>query len=110
MYFNKNLCFRSAKTLSYSMGHEFVHVSQFAELKGFSSTILDYVSPGGGSLYDLLDSFAYSYETSIGNNTPLNSFSKEILKELHTHFSDIIPKINYIYYPWTIKASYKYPF
>ena len=57
MYFNKNLCFRSAKTLFYTMGHEFVHVSQFAALEGLPTWV--YYSM---EFYEMLDYYAYGYE------------------------------------------------
>ena len=53
VYFNKNLAFISAKRLFFTMGHEFVHVSQFASLAGQSSGLL---SQSG--FLDLLETFA----------------------------------------------------
>ncbi|WP_158602528.1 hypothetical protein [Proteiniphilum sp. X52] len=34
VHFNGNIAFSSAKQLFYSMGHEFIHVSQYAALMG----------------------------------------------------------------------------
>lgn len=57
VYFNMNLCFKSSKSLYYSMGHEFVHVSQFAALKGLPTWVY-YCK----EFYNMLDYYAYGFE------------------------------------------------
>ncbi len=102
VYFNKNLAFSSAKQLFFTMGHELVHVSQFAALAGQHSRI---ITP---DFLDMLDFHAYSYQNSIGG-LQLNSYTKEELlrwSSLYPQFSDM----NYINFPWTSNHSFQYPF
>ncbi len=102
VYFNKNLAFSSAKQLFFTMGHEFVHVSQFAALASQQYSLL---TP---DFLDMLDFHAYSYQNSIGG-LQLNSYTKEELlrwSSLYPQFSDM----NYINFPWTSNHSFQYPF
>ena len=59
MYFNKDLCFRSAEELFFAMGHEFVHVSQFAYLGSIKYPVSEYRMFGLGKI---MDHWAYNYE------------------------------------------------
>lgn len=63
MFFNKNLAFRSAKELYYTMVHEFNHVSQHAILKG-----LNYSDFGGSLFRQLKEYTAYSHSASLGSS------------------------------------------
>ena len=102
VYFNKNLAFSSAKDLFYSMGHEFVHVSQFAALAGQSTSILT------SSFYNMLDFHAYSYQNTLGG-VRYNSFTRaEIMNWMNNypHFN----AMNWINFPWTANHLFKFPF
>ncbi|HOK36256.1 MAG TPA: hypothetical protein PK642_02590 [Paludibacteraceae bacterium] len=102
VYFNKNLAFSSAKQLFFTMGHEFVHVSQFAALAGQRASILtqDFI--------DMLDFHAYSYQNSIGG-LQLNSYTREEILHWSTTYSQF-NSMNYINFPWSFNHSYIYPF
>jgi hypothetical protein len=103
VYFNKDIAFKSAKSLFFAMGHEFVHVSQFAALAGQSKTILQ-----NPDFINMLDYHAYSYESSIGG-TILNSFSKTEILNWQQQFLQF-NAMNYINFSWTFKHSFIYPF
>ncbi len=102
VYFNKNLAFSTAKQLFFTLGHEFVHVSQFAALAGQSSSIL---TP---DFLDMLDFHAYSYQNSIGG-LQFNSFTREDILRWSTSYSQF-SSMNYINFPWTSNHSFIYPF
>ena len=112
VYFNKDICFRSAQELYWTMAHELVHVSQYAALAGQPSSILDYISPSGADWNYIMDYYAYSYELSIGNTNLqyMSSFSKDITNEFFLRFPDVIPKLHYVNYPWTQNTHFVYPF
>ena len=102
VYFNKALAFSSAKQLFFAMGHEFIHVSQFAALAGQSASILtpDFIT--------MLEFHAYSYQNSLGG-VQFNSFTRdEIIR-----WSTAYPQFNsmgYLNFPWTFNHSFVYPF
>ncbi len=103
VYFNKNLAFRSAKQLFFTMGHELVHVSQFAALADQPATLVR-----NPDFLDVLDFHAYSYQHSLGG-LQLNSYTRaEILhwSTTYSHFNSM----NYINFPWTLNHSFIYPF
>jgi len=102
VYFNKNLAFSSAKQLFFTMGHELVHVSQFAALAGHSRTILTQ------DFYDMLDFHAYSYQNSIGG-LQLNSFTRDEILRWSTAYPQFTA-MGYVNFPWTFKHSFIYPF
>ena len=102
VYFNKNLAFSSAKQLFFTMGHEFIHVSQFAALAGQSSSIL---TP---DFLDMLDFHAYSYQNLLGG-LKLNSYTREEILRWSTAYSQF-NSMNYINFPWSFKHSFVYPF
>ena len=102
VYFNKATAFSSARQLFFTMGHEFIHVSQFAALAGQSSGILtrDFMS--------MLDFHAYSYGASLGASN-LSSFTRdEILMwaKMYPQFQTM----GFASFPWTSNHSFKYPF
>jgi RHS repeat-associated protein len=102
VYFNKNLAFSSAKQLFFTMGHEFVHVSQFAALAGESAAILT------SDFVDMLDFHAYSYQNSLGG-LHLNSYTQEeIIRWANTYHQ--FKAMNYQNFSWTFNHSFIYPF
>lgn len=102
VYFNKDLAFSSAKQLFFTMGHEFVHVSQFAALAGQSASILtpDFIS--------MLEFHAYGYQNSLGG-LQLSSFTRDDVTRWATTYSQF-NAMNYINFPWTFNHSFIYPF
>lgn len=104
VYFNKNLAFSSAKQLFFTMGHEFVHVSQVAALAGQSTSLLS--QPG---FIDLLDFHAYSYQHSLGG-LQLNSFTRDVVRGLATQYPTYFNTLGYTNFGWTSLASFVYPF
>ena len=102
VYFNKDLAFTSAEQLFYTMGHEFIHVSQYAALAGLPASIrtTDFIS--------MLEYHAYSYEHSLGG-VQLNSFTRDEL----IRWSSQYPQFNnmgYMNFHWYKTAKFIYPF
>ncbi|MBU1014060.1 MAG: hypothetical protein KKG99_13760 [Bacteroidetes bacterium] len=102
VYFNKNFAFSSAKQLFFTMGHEFVHVSQFAALAGQSRTLLTQ------DFLDMLDFHAYSYQNSLGG-LQLNSFTRDQIINWGTIYPQF-NSMNYTNFHWTFNHSFVYPF
>ena len=105
VYFNKEICFNSAKDLFCIMGHELLHVSQYAALAGLPRDILDFSISGETFKDFFLEYHAYSFEYSIGGKQ-LNSFSANIVKEFYLAKPDIAPMMNYSNFKWTRSAKY----
>ena len=92
VYFSKR-AFESARRLFATMGHEFMHVYQYAALTGYSSSLL-----GNKGFIDLLEYEAYSYQNNLipqmGN--PRDCFNFNLMRQ----FMDTNPAIyNTIYSP-----------
>jgi len=104
VYFNKNLAFNSAKQLFFTMGHEFVHVSQFAALAGQSTSLLSQPS-----FIDLLEFHAYSYQHYLGG-LQLNSFTTDVVRGLSAQNPTYFNTLGYRNFPWTSNSSFIYPF
>lgn len=100
VYFNKNLAFTSAKRLFFTMGHEFVHVSQYASLAGQASSIL---TEGFGKF---MEYHAYNYESTVlksGNGgafTPsqVHGFKQYALFNSQLHYNN---------FSWTRTVHFK---
>lgn len=105
LYFNKNLAFTSAKRLYFIMGHEFVHVSQFASLAGQPSSLLS--QPG---FLDLLEYYAYSYEYNVLGSSNYGGFTSSDVGGLMTQFPKYFKSLTYINYTWTKTVNFIYPF
>jgi len=104
VYFNKNLAFTSAKQLFFTMGHELVHVSQYAALAGQSTSLIS--KPG---FIDLLEFHAYSYQHSLGG-LQLNSFTPDVVRSLAAQYPTYFRTLSYVNFGWTSSASFVYPF
>lgn len=104
VYFNKNLAFTSAKRLFFTMGHEFVHVSQFASLAGQSRQLL---SQSG--FLDLIEFHGYSYEYSLGSPN-YGGYTAADAQRLMTQYPDYFKSLNYTNFPWTRTTKFLYPF
>ena len=105
VFFNKNLAFSSAKRLFFAMGHEFVHVSQYAALAGEASSILKNMD-----FIDMLDFHAYSYEYSLGSPNYGGFTSADALKFSNSSFSNWYHDLHYMKFPWTSNYSFRFPF
>ena len=97
VYFNKDLAFTSAKQLFYTMGHELVHVSQYAALAGeciYSTTRAE-------GFFKMLDNQAYTYQTYLGdkNHSPIP-----------TNYTKYFNETLWVNFKWTYTHSFKYPF
>ncbi|MDR1114929.1 MAG: RHS repeat-associated core domain-containing protein, partial [Tannerella sp.] len=104
VYFNNNLAFLSAKDLFYSMGHEFVHVSQFAALAGQSASLLR--QPG---FMDMLEFHAYSYQNTLGG-TQFSSFTRAEIINWQNTYPQLFNSMGWMSFPWTSAHSFSYPF
>jgi hypothetical protein len=104
VYFNKKLAFTSAKSLFFTMGHEFVHVSQFASLAGQSSSLTSQVG-----FRDLLEYHAYSYEYNILGSSNYGGFTPTDVRQLMTQFPSYFRSLSYTNYHWTTATNFIYP-
>jgi len=112
VYFNREVAFSSAKRLFFSMGHELVHVSQFASLAGQQSSLLQQSFIYNDEIFNfgnLMDYHAYSYQNAIGGTT-LNAFPRGLVNALQTQFPSYFNSMNYTNFGWTNTASYTNPF
>ena len=103
VYFNKNLAFTSAKQLFYTMGHEFIHVSQFAALAGEKSSLLT------KSFVNMLDFHAYNYQQYSGDVSGMNSFTRDEIAFWMSKLSKYYNKTMWTNFPWAYKHSFAYP-
>lgn len=86
------------------MGHELVHVSQYAALAGelemkFNTELFT----------DLLEFHAYSYESILGGKS-LNSFDSNIIKSIYAQYPVQWKSMGWSNFEWTKTANFKYPF
>lgn len=95
VYFNKNLAFKNAKELFFTMGHELVHVSQYASLVGQQVSLIRTLD-----FQDLIDLHAYSFECFLGSSNAGAYTSQEIVN-LAAKFSSHFGQMNYINFLWT---------
>jgi RHS repeat-associated protein len=113
VYFNKNLAFSSAKQLYFTMGHELVHVSQYAALAGQPTSILKQSFVYNGQTirfnHGMMEFHAYSYENSLGG-TQLNSFSPDLVKAMAKQWPSYFNMLGYRNFGWTGTSNFIYPF
>ena len=94
VYLNKNLAFSSAKTLYYTMTHEFVHVSQYAILKGVSTSINSH------AFSELKELSAYSLNSHLGD-TNYGGFTAGEVRSLMKQFPNYFKKFQFHNFNWT---------
>jgi hypothetical protein len=99
--------FASARQLFFTMGHEFIHVSQYAVLAGMSYG--EYSKLVGDGLKVAMDFYAYQFEGSLrgtslqfGGNAIKNSFAL-----IHPDYFSKLANTNF---GWTYTASFNYTF
>ena len=91
IWYDHNSAFTSAKQLFVTMGHELVHVSQFAALAGQPLSLLQ--EP---YFLDMLEMHAYLYGNSIGG-----SYDIKVIKDWPTLFPGQHKLVEYDIFPWT---------
>ena len=92
VYFNNDVVLEP-EALFYTMGHEFVHVSQYAALKGADIVLLNDLD-----FINTMEFFAYSWESSVGGISHMSP--DKYLWECINYYSDLY-NLNYINYKWT---------
>jgi hypothetical protein len=103
VYFHPERAFTSAKQLFYTMGHEFIHVSQYAALAGVSTEIYNY------DFSEMLEYHAYSYEVSIGSSN-YGGFTKENASDFSIMYPDYCKAFHWLNFSWTKTVRFIYPF
>ncbi len=88
VYFSK-IAFSSAKQLFVTMGHEFVHVNQFAVLAGQSSSLMK-----NAGFMEFIEHQAYQYD-HIFLDRIMNSFDYNLMRSFSNKYSNIIKLLNY---------------
>ena len=83
------------------MGHEFIHVSQYAALMGQPASIL-----GQKGFKDMLDFHAYNYQNTLGG-TKYSSFARNEIRDWATRFPQFKLMIH-INFPWTNNVAFRY--
>jgi RHS repeat-associated protein len=97
VYFNEKLAFSSAKTLYFAMGHEFVHVSQYAALAGASRYIYT------KAFDDMMEYHAYSWQDSVGGAlNHVGAFEGDV-----TQFGVWFNKMSWTNFSWTSFTNFK---
>jgi RHS repeat-associated protein len=101
LYFNKELAFTSAEKLFRTMGHELVHLSQFAGLAGESARLwkLDIFR-------DMLDHHAVKYTNLLGGNYWDSSLDLPWQNIFPQHYNTM----DYKKFSWTHNYLFKWPF
>ena len=97
VYFNKELAFTSAKRLFYTMGHELVHVSQYAALAGES--VFSTTRALGFS--EMIEIQAHNYQVYLGDN---------LSAKITTNYTKYFQETLWTNFKWTYNHSFKYPF
>ena len=97
VYFNKNICFTSAKELFFSMGHELVHVSQFSYLGSIGYSVSDFNANG---LAAIMDHWAYNYEAFLKGETITHGLQSNL-----TLFNEM----DYMSFNWINNYHYQFP-
>jgi RHS repeat-associated protein len=107
MYFNPNTAFSSAKTLYLAMGHEFVHVSQYASLIGRSFDLIKDNEFRDG----LMEYYAYGYQHDVLKDEFVGTmFTPDVVGGYMKQFGDDFYSMNYRNFSWATNTSFIYPF
>jgi hypothetical protein len=95
VFFNSNTAFTSAKTLYMAMGHEFVHVSQYAVL-GSMGVSYDFIINHPDFTHGLLEFHAYSYQHNVlGHDFKGMSFPLDEVRSYMTQYPSYFNSMNY---------------
>lgn len=99
VYFNSNTAFTSAKTLFLTMGHEFVHVSQYAALVGNNVSIFN-----SQNFSDMLEYHAYNFQHNVLGD--VNGLNNVVNEYQGLQFYNLT---NYTNFNWTNNVNFSYP-
>lgn len=106
IYYNPSgNAFISAKQLFFTMGHEFIHVSQFAALAGQPVSLINQ------SFVEIMEFHAHSFEWNVlgsGNSGGFNSIdASNMIRQFPNHFE----MLSYQKFPWALTPKkFNYPF
>ncbi len=95
MYFNKNLCFNDPFKLYQTMGHEFVHVSQYAYLGSIGYTHSDFTKY---NVLSTMDHWAYNYEAYLRGEVIRHGLSSSV---------PLYNELDYVNFKWHSNHNYK---
>ena len=95
MYFNKNRCFESPFKLYITMGHEFVHVSQYDYLGSIGYTHSDFMK---NNVLATMDHWAYNYESYLRGGKIQHGLSSNI---------PLYNELDYVNFKWHSNHNYK---
>ena len=105
IYFNSEISHTSAKRLFFTMGHEFVHASQYSVLAGAV-----YTSEFHVAITEVLEFHAYSFENTVLGSSNYVGFTPQMARELATTFPEYFKTLNYTNFSWTKSTNFIYPF
>ncbi len=101
VYFNKNKAFTSAKQLFITMGHEFVHVSQYAALAGQHVSLVRTKINGYSFKKDLMEYWAYSFQAAkLGAQNNFSSFSLNDVRQMNDAWPEWFGKMSWSNFGW----------
>jgi hypothetical protein len=103
VYFN-NTAFSSAKQLFVTMGHELVHVSQYAALAGTSANIV--TQP---LFKEMLEYHAFNYSNTLRGRCVEGAFSFAEIQQMMSSYPQFW-SMTWENFPWTFGHSFIYPF
>lgn len=102
-YFNKTISHASARELFVTMGHEFVHTSQYASLAGQPHSLMT------RSFKDLMEYHAYNYEYGVLGSSNYGGFTPADVGLLMKNYPTYFNSLSYRNFPWTAKSNFMYP-
>jgi len=88
VYFSKS-AFSSAKQLFVTMGHEFVHVNQFAALAGYSYSLLN-----NKGFVEVIELQAYNYQNRFIESQG-SSFNNNLIRNFMRNYPNTYNQLNY---------------
>ena len=103
MYFHHTNAFSSAKRLFFTMGHEFVHVSQIASLAGQSTSVLT------AGLLEVMEYHAYSYEYTRLGSKNYGGFTPADVRSIATQYPNYFKSLNHANFSWSNNFNFVYP-
>ena len=101
VYFNP-AAFENARHLYYTMGHEFVHVSQINAMIGYSTIPTD-----------LMEYWAYDFQNNIGGGDLIGSQTRMDIKYNYSYNyygSPDMESLNWTHFNWVNEVRFVYPF
>ncbi len=106
VYFSP-ITFSSAKRLYFTMGHEFVHVSQVSALVGQPASLLD-----NNAFINMTEYHAYKYSNGVLGDPETGGFNFNIFTEdnFRQQFPRWFDRLSPTNFDWTQNVEFKYPF